>query len=151
MPRPFTSLTGKYNYTLDPKGRVFMPARFRERLGEHFIITQGNDAQCLVAMSLEEMDAMSEKLAQLPTTSGKLRDYMRRLYSGSYECETDKQGRVLLPAELRQFANLSRDVVMIGMLNQVEIWDAEAWHKHSCEIEENFSTDILPAAAEHGI
>lgn len=146
----FNSLIGRYSYTIDPKGRVFLPPKFREALGENFVVMRGTDARCLMILSTDEMEEMGQKLAQLPKSGGSVRDFMRRLYSSSFLCECDKQGRVLLPADLREFASLTRDVVVIGMMTQVEIWDAEKWQEHSSKVEESFP-EILPIVAQHGI
>lgn len=121
-------LTGQYNHTLDSKGRVNFPIRLREELGEHFIITRGLD-NCLFVYSMKEWEQLAAKLRQLPIS--KSAPLNRFFFAGAAEVEADKQGRVLIPAHLRQFAGLERDVTVAGVSSRAEIWDTERWKRNN--------------------
>ncbi len=121
-------LTGQYNHTLDSKGRVNFPIRLREELGEHFIITRGLD-NCLFVYSMKEWEQLAAKLRQLPIS--KSAPLNRFFFAGAAEVEADKQGRVLIPAHLRQFAGLERDVTVAGVSSRAEIWDTERWERNN--------------------
>lgn len=118
-------LIGEYQHNLDPKGRVFMAARFRDELGEHFVVTKGLD-NCLFIYSLEEWKSLEEKIRTLPLS--KARNLQRFFFAGAAELEADKQGRVLIPANLREYAFLEKDVMIIGASSRVEIWDRQRWN-----------------------
>lgn len=122
-------LIGEYQHALDPKGRVNFPARLRESLGTTFIITKGLD-NCLYAYSLEEWKVLEDKIRALPMS--KSRNLQRFFFAGAAEAEPDKQGRVLIPAHLREYAGLSKDVTIIGASVRAEIWDSERYQA-SCE------------------
>ena len=115
-------LTGEYQYTLDPKGRLNFPARLREELGDRFVVTKGLDG-CLFVYGMEEWKHILEKLKELPLSSA--RHLQRFLASGAAEVELDKQGRVMIPPNLREHAGLTKDVVIAGAGNRLEIWDKE--------------------------
>jgi len=115
-------LYGEFQHTIDSKGRVIIPARFREELGERFILTKGTDG-CICAYSLSEWNKFDAKLSQLPTSDPKVREYLRFVYSGATECETDKQGRILIPQNLREYASLEKEILIIGVSTKAEIWD----------------------------
>lgn len=117
------SVTGTYEHSVDPKGRLFIPAKLREELGGVCYLTMGIDA-CLAIYPQESWDVFTEKFASLPMTQSRL---MRPIFSNAVKCEPDSQGRILLPARLRKYAGLSKDVVIIGVHNRAEIWDAETW------------------------
>lgn len=117
-------LIGKFEHNIDAKGRVFIPARFRDDLGLHFIVTRGLDG-CLYACSMEEWKAVEIKIRALPMSRS--RDLQRFFFAYATDVEIDKQGRVLLTADLREYAGLSRDVVITGASNHAEIWDKERW------------------------
>ncbi len=119
-------LYGEFQHTVDPKGRVIVPFRFREDLGEKFILTKGLDG-CLSAYSKTEWDKFDAKLSQLPTSDKEARAYARFFYSGAIECETDKQGRILVPQNLREYAGLEKDIYVIGVSARAEIWDKARW------------------------
>lgn len=118
---------GEYSHTIDAKGRVIVPAKFREELGEGSVITKGLDG-CLFVYPKEEWQKFEEKLRQLPLNQQNARKITRFFLAGATGCEIDKQGRVLLPAVLREFAELEKDVVMVGIMNRVEIWSKERWN-----------------------
>jgi MraZ protein len=119
-------LLGEYNHNLDVKGRVSVPAKFREDLGESFIVTKGLD-NCLFAYSKEEWQTFETKLKALPMTNTNARNFIRFFFAGATECEIDKQGRVNIPQILRDYAGLSKDVSIIGVSTRVEIWDRQKW------------------------
>jgi len=121
---------GEYQHNIDPKGRLFIPARFREGLGDSFVITKGLDG-CLFAYPRPEWDALEQKLKSLPFTKGDARAFVRFFFSGAAICEADKQGRILIPVSLREFARLEKDVVVIGVSSRVEIWAKSKWDEYN--------------------
>ena len=121
-------LTGQYTHSIDAKGRVNFPAKLREELGERFIITRGLD-NCLFVYSVDEWDQLAAELHELPIS--KSAPLNRFFFAGAAEAEPDKQGRVLLPAHLREYAGLDRDVTIAGVSNRAEIWDSERWEKQN--------------------
>ncbi|NMB24332.1 MAG: division/cell wall cluster transcriptional repressor MraZ [Firmicutes bacterium] len=120
---------GEWQHTIDAKGRLIIPARFREQLGERFVVTRGLD-HCLFVYPIEEWAILEEKLKSLPLTQGDARRFVRFLFSGASECELDKQGRINIPNNLREYACLDRDAVVIGVSNRVEIWAHELWQTY---------------------
>ena len=121
---------GEYSHTIDTKGRLIIPSRFREELGETFVVTKGLDG-CLFVFSDEEWKAFEIKLKSLPLTNKNARQFARFFVAGATPCELDKQGRILLPATLREFAGLEKDVVLTGMLNRIEIWSTDKWNENN--------------------
>ena len=121
---------GEYSHTIDTKGRLIIPSKFREELGETFVVTKGLDG-CLFAFSDEEWKAFEIKLKSLPLTNKNARQFARFFVAGATPCELDKQGRILLPATLREFAGLEKDVVLTGMLNRIEIWSKDKWNENN--------------------
>ena len=121
---------GEYSHTIDTKGRLIIPSKFREELGETFVVTKGLDG-CLFVFSDEEWKAFEIKLKSLPLTNKNARQFARFFVAGATPCELDKQGRILLPATLREFAVLEKDVVLTGMLNRIEIWSKEKWNENN--------------------
>lgn len=117
---------GEYNHSIDAKNRIIMPVKFREKLGDTFVVTQGLDG-CLFVFPDNEWKAFEEKLKSLPMTNKEARQFIRFFLAGAAEVETDKQGRILLPTVLRTFADLQKDVVLIGVASRVEIWSKERW------------------------
>jgi MraZ protein len=117
---------GEYNHSIDAKGRVIVPAKFRDNLGEEFVITQGLDG-CLFIFPNEEWQKFEEKLKTLPMANKEARKFMRFFLAGAANVEFDKQGRILIPPVLREFAGLSKDVVMVGVGSRAEIWDKDRW------------------------
>lgn len=116
---------GEYNHTIDAKGRLIVPAKFREQLGEVFVITNGNDG-CLNIFSKEDWDSVLEKLKALPGNRDK-RDIIRKVVAQANEVELDKQGRILIPQTLRESAGLEKDVVLAGVIDKIEVWDKTKW------------------------
>ena len=117
---------GEYNHTVDTKGRLIIPAKFRESLGEEFVVTKGLDG-CLFIYSEEEWKNIEEKFRNTPLTTRDARKFSRFFFAGAATCELDKQGRILIPAVLREFAGLEKDVVLAGVFNKIEIWSKERW------------------------
>ena len=131
-------LIGEYEHSLDDKGRLIMPAKFREDIGEKFIVTKGLDG-CLFAFSLEEWKTFEQKLRALPISNKDARAFSRFFFAGAIDCEIDKQGRFLISNNLREFAELAKDVVIIGMDSRIEIWSKDKWKK--CD--EDMSADEI--------
>ena len=117
---------GEYNHTVDTKGRLIVPAKFREELGEEFVVTKGLDG-CLFVYSNSEWKNIEEKFRNTPLTAKDVRKFSIFFFAGAATCELDKQGRILIPAVLREYAGLKKDVVLAGVYNKVEIWDKERW------------------------
>lgn len=120
---------GEYQHTLDSKGRLIVPAKFREGLGETFIVTRGLD-HCLFVYPMDEWKSLEEKLRTLPLTKADARSFVRFFFSGATECETDKQGRIMIPQNLREYAQMEKDVVIVGVSTRVELWSAERWTQY---------------------
>ena len=116
-------MIGQYQHSIDAKGRLFIPAKFREELGETFYVTIGLDG-CLSVYSDTKWAALIEKVEALPISKARS---MRTLFANAAKCEPDAQGRILIPAKLRAYAKLEKDVVVIGVSNRAEIWNAERW------------------------
>ncbi|MBR5406814.1 MAG: division/cell wall cluster transcriptional repressor MraZ [Lachnospiraceae bacterium] len=116
---------GEYNHTIDAKGRLIIPAKFREELGEAFVITNGNDG-CLNIYTKEAWETFLEKLLLLPGNEDK-RKMVRALVSQADSVELDKQGRILIPNTLRERAGLIKDVVLAGAIDKIEVWDKSNW------------------------
>ena len=116
----------EYNHTLDTKGRLIIPAKFRETLGEEFVISKGMDG-CLFVYANDDWNAFEQKLTSLPLINKEARQFARFFLAGAATVEVDKQGRILLPAHLREFAGLEKDVVVIGANTKAEIWDRARW------------------------
>lgn len=131
-------LIGEYEHSLDAKGRLIMPAKLRIDIGEKFIVTKGLDG-CLFAFSQKEWENFEQKLKTLPLSDKNARNFVRFFLSGATECEIDKQGRFLIPANLRTAANLEKEAVIIGVGTRLEIWDKQTWQK--CD--ENISVDEI--------
>lgn len=131
---------GEYEHSVDVKGRIIMPSKLRENIGEKFIVTKGLD-KCLFAYSKSEWANFEEKLKTLPLTNKNARDFVRFFLSGAVECEIDKQGRFLVPANLRTYANIDKEIVIIGVGTRLEIWNKSSWTNYSSE--ENISADEI--------
>lgn len=133
-------LIGEYSHSLDAKGRLIMPAKLREDMGEKFIITKGLDG-CLFGFSQNEWENFETKLKTLPLTNKNARDFVRFFLSGAMECEIDKQGRFLISSNLRNVATLEKEVIIIGVGTRIEIWNKEKWENYNNE--ENISADDI--------
>lgn len=121
---------GEYSHTIDVKGRLIVPSKFREVLGEEFVVTKGLDG-CLFVYPNDEWKSFEEKLATLPITNMNARKFTRFFLAGAATCEVDKQGRILVPGVLREFAHLEKDVVLIGVSSRIEIWSKDRWENAS--------------------
>lgn len=132
---------GEYNHTLDAKGRLIVPSKFREQLGDEFVVTKGLDG-CLFVYPLSEWTKIEEKFRDIPLTTKDARKFARFFFAGAASCEVDKQGRALIPNVLREYASIEKEVVSVGVLNRVEIWDKDKW-------QETNSYDDMDEIAEH--
>ncbi|MBM6859670.1 division/cell wall cluster transcriptional repressor MraZ [Clostridium saudiense] len=121
---------GEYQHSLDSKNRIIVPSKLREGLGDKFIISKGLDG-CLYAYPIDEWNKFEEKLKKLPLTNKDARAFVRFFVAGATEIETDKQGRGLIPANLREYAGIEKEIVTIGALNKVEIWSKEKWESYN--------------------
>lgn len=129
---------GEFEHSLDSKGRLTVPVKFREGLGETFVVTRGLD-KCLFVYPNEEWQILESKLKSLPMTRSDARSFVRFFFSGASECEMDKQGRILLPQKLRDYAGLEKDCILLGVSNRVEIWDSTVWTDYASEAETSFA------------
>ena len=133
-------LIGEYEHSLDVKGRLIMPAKLREDVGEKFIMTKGLDG-CLFGFSEEEWIHFEEKLKSLQLTNKNARDFVRFFLSGAVECEIDKQGRFLVASNLREYASMEKEIVIIGVGTRIEFWSKDKWKKYNSS--EYYSADEL--------
>jgi MraZ protein len=143
-----TLFLGTHAPRLDEKGRIFLPAKFRDELAGGLVITKGQE-RCLYVWPIEEFGRATESMRNAPVTAKAARDYMRVLFAGASDEVPDRQGRVTIPPALREYAGLTRDCVVIGANTRVEIWDAQAWQAYLDEQEPRFadlSEEVLPAS-----
>src|SRR5512135_1708729 len=129
---------GTYTPRLDDKGRLILPAKFREQLEEGVVVTRGQE-RCLYVFPAAEFERITEQLRQAPVTSKQARDYLRVFLSGASDETLDRQGRITIPPVLRTYAGLDRDCAVIGAGQRVEIWDAGAWERYLAEQEQVFA------------
>ena len=137
---------GTYEPKLDDKGRMFLPARFREDMEGGIVLTRGQ-AHCIYAFPAAEFESMTAELRRAPLSSKQARDWIRVMLSGAYKEIPDKQGRISVPADLRAYAGLGRELAVIGAGSRAEIWDASAWREYLAVQEEVFSNtaeEIIP-------
>ena len=120
----------EYSHSLDSKNRMIVPVKLRDELGERFVITKGLDG-CLYAYPEKEWKILEEKLKRLPLTNKEARSFVRFFFSGACEVEIDKQGRGLIPLNLKEYAGIEKDIVSIGALTKVEIWSKEKWQEYN--------------------
>lgn len=121
---------GEFKHNLDTKGRVIMPSKFRDNLGDKFVITKGFDS-CLSIYSLKDWESLQAKLATMPMTNADARNIRRMIVGGATELEPDKQGRILIPITLRNYANIEKEVSIIGNIDHIEVWSSDMWEKAS--------------------
>ncbi len=140
---------GEYRHAMDEKGRVIMPARFRETLGEKFVVTRGLD-NCLFVYPLQEWKTLEGKLKSLPLTRQDARAFVRYLLSGAAECEFDKQGRISVPNNLRDHGLIQKDVVIIGVAERIELWSKEKWEQYLSKAKDSYE-EIAETMDELGI
>ena len=136
-------LLGTYTPKLDDKGRLLLPAKFRARLAQGLVLTRGQE-RCLFLMPMDEFARMYEQIKQAPVTDRRSRDYLRVLLSGASDEMPDKQGRISIPAPLREYAGLDRDLAVIGAGSRIEVWDKLAWDTYLSAQEANFSDTSEP-------
>jgi len=120
---------GEFRHTVDEKGRLIMPSKFRDGLNDRFVATRGLD-NCLFVYPLSEWASLEEKLKTLPFTRAETRAFTRLFLAGASECEIDKQGRFVVPVPLREYAGLEKDVVIIGVSSRIEIWSQAGWDEY---------------------
>ncbi len=128
---------GEYQHSLDSKGRITVPSRFREQLGDKFVATKGLD-NCIFLYPMEEWTTIEGKLKSLPFTRADVRSFARFFFSGASEMEIDRQGRTLIPVNLREYASIDKDLIIIGVGSRIEIWSATNWGKYTQEAESSY-------------
>ncbi|SNU01246.1 MraZ protein [Ruaniaceae bacterium KH17] len=137
---------GTYEPKLDDKGRLILPAKFREELSRGLVLTRGQE-RCLFAFPMHEFEALHEQLRAAPVTNKQSRDYLRVFLSGANDEVPDRQGRITIPAALRSYAGLDRDITVIGAGSRVEIWDATAWRDYLTAQEDSYAAtaeEVIP-------
>ena len=137
---------GTYSPKLDDKGRIILPAKFRDELASGVVVTRGQE-RCLYVFSQREFESLHEKIRQAPVTSKQARDFLRLFLSGANQETPDKQHRMTLPASLREYAGLNRELTVIGAGNRAEIWDTEAWNSYYENTEADFvntTEEVIP-------
>ena len=140
-------LVGEFQHNIDTKGRVIMPAKFRDELGEKFVITKGLD-KCLFVFSAGEWEKLDQKLSEQSLSKG--RKIQRFFYGSMTECELDKQGRVLIPQSLRTYSEIEKDVVIVGLARRAEIWSKDEWDRQNSEFTED-ADDVALKMEDLGI
>ncbi|WP_031548423.1 division/cell wall cluster transcriptional repressor MraZ [Salinicoccus luteus] len=128
---------GEFKHQLDAKGRLIVPSKFRDALNGQFIITRGLD-QCLFGYTLEEWAQIENRMSALPLTKKDARKFMRMFFSGATEVEVDKQGRINIPTNLREYADLTKECTVIGVSHRIEIWSTEKWENFYEESESHY-------------
>ncbi len=136
---------GEYSHSVDTKGRVSVPAKFREELGDSFILTKGLD-NCLFIYSMDEWKILESKLKQLPLTNRDARAFVRFFFSGATECGLDSQGRIRIPTNLREHATLEKEATIIGVGTRIEIWSNKEWQEYNND--DNLSYDEIASKME---
>jgi MraZ protein len=129
---------GEHQHTVDDKGRVVMPARFRAQLADGLVATRGFD-RCLYIFRLEDFHREAQEVMARDRTDMEKRNRSRSIYGGASDLPLDKQGRLPIPQSLRDYARLTRDVVVLGVLDHIEIWDAETWRQKQAELDEQYA------------
>lgn len=140
---------GEYQHSIDPKGRVTVPAKFRDELGNRFVATKGLD-NCIFLYPEDEWNSIEEKLRTLPFTRADVRSFARFFFSGASELEIDKQGRILLPVKLREYARIEKELIVIGVGSRVEIWSIENWENYN-QIAESSYEKIAESLVDLGL
>jgi len=140
---------GEYSYTIDEKGRIATPPKYRNQLAEGVVVTRGLD-NCLFMYPKKEWEIIAEKLGNMPNTDKNARAYARLMLAGAMDITPDKAGRIVLPQYLRNFASLKKNIVVAGLYNRIEIWNEASWKKYEADIEKN-SSDIADKLSEFGV
>lgn len=139
---------GEYNHNIDAKGRAIVPAKFRDELGDKFIVTQELD-NCLALYTMESWNELVAKLNKLPTTNRKATAYKRFKLASAFECEPDGNGRIMIPQKLRDYAGITKEIVSAGNGDKVEIWDKARWEEYNSSYD--FDDESLDSLSEFGI
>lgn len=142
-------LMGKYQNSIDVKCRMIVPSKYRDELGCRCVLTRGIDT-CLYIYPVQQWEKFMEKLSALPTTDPNARAFVRHFYANAVECDIDKQGRMVLPQELREYAHIEKELVTVGLLDKIEIWGKEEWNAAE-SITELTPKDFATKMAEYGI
>ncbi len=140
---------GEYHHNLDDKGRLAIPAKFRVALSRGAVVTRGLD-NCLFILPKKELERLAIKLAELPLSQSKTRAYARHMLAGAMESKPDKQGRIVIPDYLQNFAKIKKSVVVAGLYNRIEVWDKTAWERYAAKNEKEIDA-IAEALGEFGI
>jgi len=140
---------GEYQHAVDGKGRLAVPVKFRKDLAKGAVVTRGLD-RCLFVFTAAEWQKLAEKLAALPLSQANARAFARLMLAGAMEVDVDKQGRVLLPEYLREYAKITKETVVAGLFNRIEVWDRAAWEKYKAKTEKD-SDHIAERMGELGI
>ncbi len=140
---------GEFEHTVDDKGRMAIPAKFRSKFAEGLVLTRGLD-RCLFVYTASEWAALAEKIARLPLAKADARSFQRMMFSGATDCQLDQQGRIVLPTFLRDYAAIQNEVVIIGVNTRLEVWATDRWHEIRSKVEEE-SGFIAEQLAELGI
>jgi len=149
VPTTFSMFIGEYRHTIDTKKRLALPVKFRKELGKTVIITRGLD-NCLIIYPLKEWQVMSDKLGKLPLSQTEARGFARVMLSGAMSVGLDRLGRILIPEYLKDYANLKKNVVVCGLYNRLEIWDAQSWKVYEKKMEKGVE-DLASKLKELGI
>ena len=142
-------LIGEYKHTIDSKKRLAIPAKFRKELGLKAVVTRGID-KCLFVYPLKEWEVFAEKLAKLPVGQSNSRSFSRVMLAGAQDMEMDGLGRIIIPEYLKQYAGLSKKVVIVGLYNRLEIWDENSWKEYQNNAERS-AGEIAEKLSELGI
>ena len=134
-------LMGEFQHNIDVKGRLFMPVKLRETLGNHFIVTKGLDG-CLFVYADAEWNKLQAKFAESPMSNQNVRAVARFFFGGAVDTEPDKQGRIMLPQSLRQHANLNKIAVILGVGSRAEIWDIDKWNDYNAKVGEDVNNIV---------
>ena len=149
MPRYRKMLVGEYKHIIDSKKRLSIPARFRKEIGDRAVLTRGLD-NCLFLFPMREWEQLAEKLGKLPFGQQDTRAFARLMLAGASEVDTDQLGRILIPDFLRDYAGLSKSVIVTGLFNKLEIWDEARWNSYKANLEKN-SDRIAEKLGELGV
>ena len=129
---------GEYQHNVDAKGRLIIPSKFREHLDDSFVLTRGLD-NCLFGYPMNEWRKLEDKLKELPVTKKDARAFTRFFFSGATEVEIDKQGRINIPSNLRSYAKMDKECIVLGVSNRLEIWAKDAWENYFVESEDSLN------------
>lgn len=128
---------GEFRHTLDDKYRLIIPSKFREELEGHFVLTRGLDT-CLFAFPMIEWARQEQLITELPMTMADGRAFSRLFFSGAIECDLDKQGRSVIPAHLREYAKIDKDIVIIGVSTRFEVWALQVWENYMAQVTSSY-------------